>query len=273
MKPTTDYAQVDRRAGMSLAEFRKDYLLAGRPVVITDAMDNWNTSTIDFDGLTTLCGDEEVLVWRYDPDREFTPGDVKYCELREFIDNVRDADITTFPYYLRDNWQLCDKYSELMDAHSVPEYFFDWFRYLPAMFRMPYPRIFIGPKGAVTPLHIDVWNTHAWLSQIEGRKRWLMFSPDDAPNIYDCAVRCESPDLEKHPLYARARPLECIIEPGDTVYVPSGWAHWVESLAPGVSLTYNYMGPGCFGSCLKNTAIDVAGRASRRLRRSAPAEA
>ena len=78
---------------------------------------------------------------------------------------------------------------------------------------------FVGPKGAMTPLHVDVWFTHAWLSQLEGRKRWLIFPPGDSQYLYDYQVRCENPDLERFPLYARARPLECTIGPGDTVRV------------------------------------------------------
>ncbi len=273
MSNETEFAQVDRRSNLSLSDFRKEYLRPGRPVVITDAIDDWDKEVLSFEGLKKLCGDEEVLIYHYDAEKEFTPGDVTRRSLRELIDSIREHDLSEFPYYMRDNWQLPDKYDELMQAHSVPEYFFDWYRLLPPFMRMPYPRIFIGPEGAITPLHVDVWGTHAWLSQLEGRKRWLMFDPADAGYLYDYEVRCEAPDLEKFPLYAKAQPLECTIGPGDTVFVPSNWAHWVQSLEPGVSLTYNYMGPGCFAPCLTNTMKDVAARISRRLRPRRLAEA
>jgi ribosomal protein L16 Arg81 hydroxylase len=269
----SEFTQIDVRSGLSLAEFKREYLRPGRPVVITDAMDDWNEEVFSFDSLGALCGDEEVRVHHYDADREFTPDDVSRRSLRELIDSCLQEDFKSFPYYMRDNWQLCDKYPELMDAHSVPEYFFDWFRLLPPFMRMPYPRIFIGPRGAVTPLHVDVWDTHAWLSQLEGRKRWLMFPPEDNKYLYDCAVRCESPDLERYPLYAKTSPLESTIGPGDTIFVPSKWAHWVESLEPAISLTYNYMGPGCFKPCLTNTFLDLSARVSRRLHTRNLAEA
>lgn len=267
------HVQVDRRSNLTVAEFRREYLLPGRPVVITDCMKDWDTGLLSFDGLKAHCGDEEVLLYHYDREKEFTPGDVTRRPLGEVIDGIRDADFRTYPYYMRDNWQLADKYTELMDAHSVPGYFFDWFRFLPPALRMPYPRIFIGPKGAVTPLHVDVWGTHAWLSQLEGRKRWLLFSPSDMQYLYDCNVRCEDPDLERHPDYVKATAHEAVIEPGDTIFAPSRWAHWVESLESGLSLTYNYMGPGCFASCLGNTASDVAARLARRMRGNKLAEA
>jgi ribosomal protein L16 Arg81 hydroxylase len=241
--------------------------------VITDAIDDWDRGILSFDGLKALCGDEDVLVYHYDAEKEFTPGDVSRRTVSEVIDSVLENDLSGFPYYLRDNWQLCDKYDEIMRAHTVPSYFFDWFRFLPAFMRMPYPRIFIGPKGAITPLHVDVWDTHAWLSQLEGRKRWLLFPPEDRKYLYDYQVRCEKPDLAKFPLYEKASPLECTIGPGDTVFVPSRWAHWVQSLDPGVSLTYNYMGPGCLASCTTHTIKDVLARIGRRLRPGRLAEA
>jgi hypothetical protein len=137
-----------------------------------------------------------------------------------------------------------------MTAHRVPRYFFDWFKLVPPALRMPYPRIFIGPRGAITPLHVDVWGTHAWLSQLVGEKRWLLYPPEQEKYLYGYKVRVERPDLQRHPLFRNAKPLECTIRTGDTIFVPSRWSHWVESLQPGISLTYNYMGPGCFGVTL-----------------------
>jgi hypothetical protein len=138
------------------------------------------------------------------------------------------------------------EYPELSKYYSFPKYFFDWFKVLPPFMRLPYPRIFIGPKGAVTPLHVDIWQTHAWLSQLAGRKRWILFPPGQAHLLYEYQVDPVNPDLKRFPLYRDARPVECTIGPGETVFVPSGWAHWVVSLDPTISLTSNYMGPGCF---------------------------
>lgn len=268
------FPQVDRRSGLSVREFRHEYLYPGRPVVITDAIEGWRSNSVwSFDGLGSLCGDASVLLHRYDRETEFTPENVEHMRFGRFLDAIATEDWGSFPYYLRDNWQLFRMYEKLMDEHAVPEFFFDWFRLLPAFMRMPYPRIFIGPKGAVTPLHSDVRDTHAWLSQLVGRKRWLMFSPDQRDLLYEYQVRVELPDLDRFPLYVKARPRECIIGPGDTIFVPTRWAHWVESLDAAISLTYNYMGPGCFWPCLRYTAADVIARASRRLRGAVVAKA
>lgn len=246
---------VDRRSNLSLKEFKEEYLRPRRPVVITDAIRHWPaTSLWTFEYFKQRLGSVVVPVHRYDDETEFTPDSLKQMTLGEYIDGVTTKDWNEFPYYLRDNWRLFHTCPSLAQEHDVPSYFFDWFRFLPPFMRLPYPRLFIGPKGAITPLHADIWGTHAWLSQLVGRKRWLLFSPDQAAFLYGYNVRCEAPDLDKFPLYARARALEAVIEPGDTIWVPGKWSHWVHSLEAGISITYNYMGPGCFASCLTSAA-------------------
>ena len=262
---TSNYEQVDRRSNLSVSDFKKDYLRGNKPVVITDAIKDWSDKrTWSFDYFAEDCGDIEVKIFRYDRDEEFTDDNVTMMKLAEFINGVREADWLTYPYYLRDNWTLFHEHPKLRDDHSVPPYFFDWFKFFPPFLRMPYPRIFIGPKGAVTPIHMDVWRTHAWLSQLSGRKRWLLYPPEQEHLLYDYDVRVEAPDLERHPRYAETTPLEAVIGPGDTIYAPSGWAHWVESLDPTISITYNFMARGCFGPCISNTLKTVSvGRLAR----------
>jgi histone arginine demethylase JMJD6 len=255
--PTTAiqrYVQVDRRSGLSLSDFKRDYLRPLKPVVITDAIDHWEARKLwTFDYFRNQIGSTPIMAYRYDKKDEFTPGNVREMTLGEYVDGVTTKSLDEFPYYLRDNWRIFHVFPELMRQHDEPAYFFDWFKLFPEFMRMPYPRIFIGPKGAITPLHLDVWRTHAWLSQLVGRKRWLLFPPDQAGYLYNYKVRCEAPDYQAHPLYRQAAPLETVIGPGDTVWVPSGWSHWVESLDASISISYNYMGPGCFTSCLTNT--------------------
>ena len=258
--------QVDRRSNLSVKEFRQEYLLPRRPVVITDVIDGWPArQNWTLERFRRDYGNDLVTLYRYDQSREFTPGDVSRVRLSEFIDAVLTKDWVSYPYYFRDNWRILVEHPELKEDYAELGYFFDWFQMLPRAMRMPYPRLFIGPKGAVTPLHIDIWRTHAWLSQIVGRKRWLMFSPEQEPYLYDCKVRVDAPDFDRFPNYRAAIPLEATIGPGDTIFVPSGWAHWVISLDAAISLSGNYMSWGCFASCLTAIGGDVRTRLGRRL--------
>jgi hypothetical protein len=56
----------------------------------------------------------------------------------------------------------------------------------------------------------------------------------------------DRPDYERFPLFRQVKGFECTIGPGETIFVPGGWAHWVQSLDASISLSSNYMGPGAF---------------------------
>jgi hypothetical protein len=232
---------------------------------MTDVIESWPARshwTLDY--FKTRYADTQITVHHLRGDR-YQPRDAQKVSLGGFIDRIKTDSFDTYPYYVRDDWQIFLKHTELMSDYEVPEYFFDWSEFLPDFMRLVYPRIFIGPKGAITPLHLDIWGTHAWLAQLVGRKRWILFSPDQQKFLYNCSVQLESPDFDRFPLFRQSKPLECTIGPGDLIFVPGGWAHEVVSLDAAISITHNYMGPGCFvqslSACVRQ---QVFGRLKRR---------
>jgi len=253
MSKDSQYPQVDRRVGLSLRQFNSEYRFPGKPVVITDAIEKWKArSCWTFENFKSRYSTTRMVVYRYKDD-EYQGDHVETIRLGDYIDRILTNDWNSYPYYIRDDWKFFLEHKELLADYTVPEYFFDWFKLLPRFMRLVYPRIFIGPGGSVTPLHHDIWGTHAWLAQLVGRKRWILFSPDDRELLYDYQVRPDQPDLERFPLFQKTKPLECTIGPGDVIFVPSRWAHQVISLDPSISLTHNYMGPGCFWPSLTNS--------------------
>jgi len=246
------YGAVDRRRNLSVKELKREYLNAGRPVIIEDAIDHWKAKTSwTFEFFRSRLGKITVEAYRYEEGR-YRPDNVQRIPLSDYIDKILTNDWNTFPYYIRDNWSLFFKHKELLNDFSDPEYFFDWFRLVPSFMRRPGLRIFIGPKGAVTNMHQDIWGSHFWMAQLAGRKRWILFSPDQRNFLYENCwqVRPDDPDLERFPRFAEAKPLDCTVGPGDMIFLPSKWVHWVVSLDSTISLSYNFMGSGCFRSCL-----------------------
>jgi len=261
----SQFPEVDRRKNLSLQEFRREYLNRRRPVVITDAMENWRARTEwTLDYFASRYGKSSVTVYRLGGER-YQSANAEPMMLKSFIDKIKANSFDAFPYYVRDDWRLFKLHKELLSDYEVPKYFFDWFVCLPPFMRLIYPRIFVGPKGAVTPLHLDIWGTHAWLGQLVGRKRWILFSPDQQPFLYNCNVEAHDPDFDRFPLFKNTKPVECTIGPGDLIFVPGGWAHEVVSLDATISITHNYMGPGCFGSGISGSVKQqIFGRFARQ---------
>ena len=113
------------------------------------------------------------------------------------------------------------------------------------------PQIWLGnvpTNVAASSLHRDPMD--GFLYQVMGRKKLLMYSPDQAPLLYPmkaynnyqpCWVKPEEPDLERYPEFAKAKPIEVILQPGELLIQPAGWFHVVYCLdSPTFSVSHFY---------------------------------
>jgi len=175
------------------------------------------------------------------------------CKLAEYIENFPEVRLDEAQAlsakpgqtpYLR-GWFFEAQAPELLQDFTVPTLFQDWFERLPKAWRPPFHWIFLGPRGSCTPMHIDPTLTHAWLAQIQGRKRFLLFPPNAVCTVHDAAtgtfVDPYHPDMEKYPNFSMSRGLEVVLEPGDFLYIPPNWAHHVTCIDDSLSLTFNFL--------------------------------
>jgi hypothetical protein len=110
--------------------------------------------------------------------------------------------------------------------------------YWPAYFsKMGPPRFWLGPAGTVTPLHCDYDDNI--FAQIWGTKRIFLAPPHHDEFLYPNEANAilfgspfdpEAPDFDKFPMARQATTIECIVGPGDMLYVPAGWYHQVRAL-------------------------------------------
>ncbi|WP_425999807.1 cupin-like domain-containing protein [Caulobacter sp. DWR1-3-2b1] len=102
------------------------------------------------------------------------------------------------------------------------------------------PRLWVG--GPVrTQTHND--RDHNLACVLAGRRRFLLFPPEQVSNLYVgpldnppplSLVNPEAPDLERFPKYrqAFAAAQVAFLEPGEALFVPKYWWHHVTSLEP-----------------------------------------
>jgi hypothetical protein len=113
------------------------------------------------------------------------------------------------------------------------------FCHWPAFFRKPGPpRFWLGPAGTVTPLHCDYDDN--LFAQVWGTKRIFLAPPHHDEFLYTREANAllfgspfdpEAPDFGRFPLARQAALIECVVQPGDMLYVPAGWYHQVRSLS------------------------------------------
>ncbi|KAG8000928.1 HSPB1-associated protein 1-like protein, partial [Nibea albiflora] len=102
--------------------------------------------------------------------------------------------------------------------------------------------LWVGTEGANTPCHLDSYGCNVVL-QVQGRKRWHLFPPEDTVNLYPTRIPYEEssvfsqvdvlhPDLRRFPAFQGARAHVVTLQPGQVLYVPRHWWHYVESVDP-----------------------------------------
>jgi len=100
-------------------------------------------------------------------------------------------------------------------------------------------------SGTRSGLHYDLNDN--FLAQIHGVKHAALVSPAEGGLVYpfgDCVTKSQvdpdSPDLARFPRFARATVWRATLTPGDVLYMPRGWWHYLHAPEVSVSLSCWY---------------------------------
>jgi histone arginine demethylase JMJD6 len=251
--------EVERRANLSAVEFANRYLYKNKPVIVTDALRGWKAMTSwtpEF--FKARFGDMRfTIAGREHGQKGYAEraGEEEYT-MAQFIDRVSaSTDEKPAPYFR--NRILYDLFPSLKDdIEPLPPYFTpNWLpeRYLVSpvgkvLNRGSAIELYIGGKGGAFPvLHYDGVGTHAFLMQVYGRKKFVIYPPDQEPYLYPSPEKrnlslvdnIDAPDLDKFPQFAHAVATTFILEPGELLFVPSHWWHTTKMLTPSITLSIN----------------------------------
>lgn len=230
---------VNRRSAcVSFEEYVHQLLPAGRPVLF-ETVGRWQTNTIEQlrDCAAATCEGETVAVRQ---SRYETPGDYTAARekidvgLVEYLNELADASAGANELGYAGNVRLPDS---LIEAIGVRPPFAARYDNL-----FEPPAAWVGPPRSQTPLHKD--STDNFIFQIIGQKEWLLFPVCDVgrlglKRIYDDeAIDFAVSDLTYEELIETAPPLVLTTKPGDMLYLPAGWSHFVMNLDVSIAINY-----------------------------------
>jgi hypothetical protein len=233
--------KVPRVAALARDEFERGYLAPGTPVVVEGGAAGWPAQQAwqperlrqTLAGRKVKVASSEHDVFGYDETAAaYEVEELDFAEAADLITRVRPS---SRRYYLMQQ-SIPREFPQLVGDLPAPEY---------VGRARAHPHLWFGTEGNLTPLHYDMANN--LFAQLRGRKRFLLFHPQDAPRLYPrpadsrhhnlSQLDPEQDDVAAFPLLAEAQPWTCEVGPGDLLFLPAFWWHQVRSLEVGVSVS------------------------------------
>jgi hypothetical protein len=263
-------AGVDRRDNLSREEFIREYERPNKPVVVTGAIDDWQARAAwRKDAFVAKYGEVPMRM-----NGRTTNGRRFRLRLFDYMAYAHSCNAEKYLYTFdkkvldRDDEDICDDYE--LPPFLDPE---NLFALMDEDDRPDYRWLLVGPHGSATPMHTDPHGTSAWNAVLDGCKRVTFYPPHVIPPGTDEELihsdyyasqdalqwyRDTYPTLKPEEL-----PVECLVHPGDVVYIPSGWWHSVLNLGLTIAITENFVSMQNFGRVAK----DINEWGSRSLRK------
>lgn len=237
------FLKVEKKDSLSYEDFIEGYLKTRTPVVLKNASSVWKSNKM----FTPDFFSEHFGNYKTNSDgKEYTIN-----EILELTKNSSPENPSPYPILFEIPEQIPELLNYLAPTHlkySRPNWFSSKF--------FPYDKfgknmqLFFGGRGNQYSLHKDFFHTNAWITQLYGAKKFVVFPPGQDDYLYPgkngfdnfiSPINILKPDYEKYPDYKKATPIEVILEPGETIFVPNGVWHTTVGMGHNISLIFDQL--------------------------------
>ena len=232
-----DLTPIDVVDEISKADFEQRYLKARKPLIIKNMAKSWPAfEKWSLDYMKEVVGDQIVPLYdssKADPSKPINAAaaEMKFEDYIELIKNTP----TDLRIFLFDPIKQAPK---LLEDYRAP-------KDLMGGFLDSYPNMFFGGKGSVTFLHYDIDLAHIFHTHFNGRKHVILFENKWKERLYQIPFATyaledydvERPDFNKFPALNGIKGVEAFLEHGDTLFMPTGYWHWMKYLDGSFSIS------------------------------------
>ncbi len=227
---------VNSISGISPKDFVRDYLNKGQPVIIKDFISKdspcWQKWSYDY--FKEIAGNEQVDIYGREEESQNHAASppVGRMSFGEYLDKIRTepTELRLFLFNLmkiRPELKKDVIYNDVTGGKVV-----QWLPYM-----------FFGGEGSATRNHFDIDMSHVFISQFQGTKRIWVFPNNQSdlmyklPYNFHSIANLKTSSHEKYPALKLLEGYEALIHPGDTLYMPAGWWHYIQYETEGYSIS------------------------------------
>lgn len=215
--------------------FDKEYKSSKIPLIIKNysrqfpAGKKWT-----FDYFKQKLGDQKVGIFDNNIKRNtaFTEADL-HMPFADFLDIIQKDEETNYRMFAFDIFKECP---ELRKDFPTPDIMKGILGKLVLSF--------FGGKNTTVRFHYDIDGSNVLMTQVLGKKRVILISPDYNNLVYKVPytsfslIDLKNPDYEKYPGLKFVKGYDFILEPGDALFMPSRYWHFNTYLEGGMAISF-----------------------------------
>jgi hypothetical protein len=109
--------------------------------------------------------------------------------------------------------------------------------------------MFFGGKDTTVRIHYDIDMSNVLLTHFGGRKKVVLIAPEYNDFLYRLPyntyslINLDAINHKKYPALAFVKGYECVLEHGDSIFMPSGYWHYMTYLEGSFSISYRKLAP------------------------------
>lgn len=224
---------IDRRDELDADTFIREYFKKNKPVIFRTFAKDWPAlQKWNYDYFKTQQGHIDIPI----QSEAFANSDTGYLSAHAHMKFADYLDlISTTPTRKR-----LFAYNIFKSIPSLCEDFFYPAWKIPFLKRFPF--VFFGGATSFVDVHYDVDLSHVFLTQFTGTKQVTLFAPHYSTQLYRhpwtvaSNVDIGHPDFITYPQLREVRGSFGTLEHGDTLFIPSGYWHYIYYKTGGFSL-------------------------------------
>jgi hypothetical protein len=229
--------KIDKVENISQQQFKESYLEPQRPLIIKGLTKNTYAGKLwSIDYFKKTMGHHEVDIYDNSNQQRAasanTSPDLK-MRFADYLDIIRRDEHTDLRIFLFNMFKLNPYLKDEFPCPQIFKGFLDDIGYM-----------FFGGKDTTVRIHYDIDMSNVLHTQFAGRKRVVLIAPQYTDLLYCLPLNTYSlidplkPDYKKYPALSMVKGYDVVLEPGDSLFMPSGYWHYMTYLEGGFSISY-----------------------------------
>jgi len=226
---------------ISKSDFITYFFNPQKPVIIkglidsTPAASKWSFPYLKQNLGSTMVG---VFNNQLKNNSAYTFGDFK-MPFSEFIDTIEKDEPCPYRLFLFNGFKHCQKLRNDFPCPAIFKGILDNMGFM-----------FFGGKSTGVRMHFDIDMSNLLHTQFIGKKRVLLFSPEYSSLLYKVPFNTysiadmDNPDFSRFPGLRYVSGYDVTLTHGDSLFMPSGYWHYMKYLEGGFAVTYRKIGVG-----------------------------